>query len=181
MRQRSGWPGGARAGRACSPMLSAGQGPDGHDAVDGVGGEHLGGPQQQPGAERLFLHGYAVVCGEPQHGRPGDPGEQPPVRGRGVQDAVDHGEDVGPVGLQHVPVRVHDQQMLVRAEPGLLAGVIEDPAIPPLVRAEPARDGDGVEAQRGGSGAGGYDLGGDLNRAAERAGRHPQPARRPAS
>ena len=67
--------------------------------------------------------------------------------------------------------------MLVRAETSLIAGVIEDPAVPPFVRAEPARDGDRVEAHCGGGRADGHDFGRDANWAAERAGGQAQAAR----
>ena len=90
------------------------------------------------------------------------PGSSRPSAGGVTQDAVDHREDVGPVGLQHLPVRVQDQEMLVRAEAGLLAGRVEQAAVPPLVRAEPAGDGDRAQADGLRRRAGRDDLGGDL-------------------
>ena len=46
-----------------------------------------------------------VAAGEPQDGGPGDAGQQPSVRGRGVQHPADDREHVGPVGLQHLARR----------------------------------------------------------------------------
>ncbi len=54
-----------------------------------------------------------------------------------MQDAVDHREDVGPVGLENLPVSVLDQEMLVRAKAGHVGHAGEQTPVQPLVAPRP--------------------------------------------
>ncbi len=103
----------ARQGAGAAALT--GQEADTDDALDGVGHEHLAGVQQLFPGHRRLRGADAGTRGEPQHRGPGDPGQQPAVRGWRAQEAADHREHVGPVGLQDLAVAVGDQQMRVRA------------------------------------------------------------------
>ena len=127
------------------------------------------------GCARRLAGREALLPGEPQHRRPGDAGQQPPVRGRGVQDPVDHREHAGPVGLQHLAAAVVDQELLIRAGTGRRGEIGQQAAVQPLVRAESARKVTGRSATVP-AGAGRDHLDGDLQRAADRSRGQPEPA-----
>src|SRR5580704_498343 len=171
---RSQWTG--QPGRGCAGR-SFGQGAGRDDAVDGVGDENLARLPQDPRANRRLEGGDPELSRQPQDSLPGDSGEDPAVCRRGPQDALGHREDAGPVGLQNVPVRVLDHEMLVRARAGPSADLIEDPAVQPLMRAEPSGDRERAQSYcLGGRSSWDY-LDSDLDRAADRPGRYPQAAR----